>query len=196
MIRFSAPKSDGTMSLEACIRKRRSVREFAEDSLTKDDVGQLLWAAQGVTGESEKRAVPSAGALYPLALGVVIGKVPSVPAGVYRYTVSQHRLAPVSAGDDRARLAAAALDQQWIASAPAIIFIAGAIDRTMAKYGDRGRGYVYLEAGHAAENVMLQAVSLGLGSTMIGAFSDADVSHLLTLDSWETPLCLLPVGRA
>jgi SagB-type dehydrogenase family enzyme len=194
-IQFGAPKREAAMSLEACIRRRRSLRAFAEDSLTKDEVGQLLWAAQGITGANGERTAPSAGALYPLALGVVVGSVASIPTGIYRYFSSQHQLAAVSTGDSRVRLAAAALNQQWIALAPAVFYIAGAIGQTTSKYGDRGLRYVFLEAGHAAQNLMLQAVSLGLGSTMVGAFPDTEVSHLLALDPWETPLCLLPVGK-
>jgi SagB-type dehydrogenase family enzyme len=194
-IRFDAPSNYGSMSLEACIQKRRSIRSFGNTSLTKQEVGQLLWAGQGITGGDYERSVPSAGALYPLVLGIIAGRASSIPAGVYRYSAPQHRLAPTSLGEYRERLATAALGQQWIALAPAVLFIAGVFDRTTSKYGERGHAYVLLEAGHAAENMMLQAVALGLGTTMVGAFSDPDVASLLSLGPREKPLCLIPVGK-
>lgn len=194
-IQLDAPNIDGSVSLEACIRKRRSVRDFRDAPLTRGEVGQLLWAGQGVTGGNGGRSVPSAGALYPLELGIIAGSVADIPAGVYRYSTPEHRLTPVSLGECRERLVSAALDQHWIVSAPAVLFVAGALDRTTSKYGERGRGYVLLEAGHAAENMMLQAVSLGLGATMVGAFSDPEVASVLGLGPREKPLCLIPVGK-
>jgi SagB-type dehydrogenase family enzyme len=183
------------MSLEACIQQRRSLRSFRSASLTKEEVGRLLWAGQGITGSNGERSVPSAGALYPLVLGVVAGKVDSVPAGAYRYSAPKHALVSISPGECRERLVSAALGQDWLGSTPAVLFIAGAFDRTTSKYGERGRAYVMLEAGLAAQNMMLQAVSLGLGMTMVGAFSDADVANLLRLGPREKPLCLIPVGK-
>jgi len=54
---------------------------------------------------------------------------------------------------------------------------------------------VILEAGHAAQNLMLQAVSLGLGTVAIGAYREADVRSALGLPAGETPLYLIPVGH-
>lgn len=100
----------------------------------------------------------------------------------------------MSPGRQCQKLFEAARGQEWIASAPAVICIAAAFERTTVKYGSRGRGYVYMEAGHATESLMLQAVALGLGSTIVGAFGDDEVKYLLHLGPNETPLCLLPVG--
>jgi SagB-type dehydrogenase family enzyme len=194
-IRFDTRPKEGGMSLEACIQQRRSIRSFRSAFLTKEEVGHLLWAGQGITGSNRERSVPSAGALYPLVLGVVAEKVDSIPAGVYRYSAPEQRLVSVSPGECRERLVSAALDQDWIGSASAVLFIAGAFDRTTSKYRERGRAYVVLEAGLAAENIMLQAVSLGLGATMVGAFSDPDVASLLSLGPREEPLCLIAVGK-
>jgi SagB-type dehydrogenase family enzyme len=101
----------------------------------------------------------------------------------------------VAPGHEREKLAAAAYGQEWIATAPVVICIAAVFARTTLKYGDRGRGYVYIEAGHAAENLMLTAVARGLATTMVGAFSDDEVKNLVPLTANETPLCLIPVGR-
>jgi len=194
--RFNEPNQGGHITLERCIRQRHSVREFRERALADGELGQLLWAAQGMTSDDGGRAVPSAGALYPLELYAVCGKVSGVPGGVYRYDPRQHALLLAASGDQRERLAQAAVSQDWIASAPAVICIAAVFERTTVKYGSRGRGYVYMEAGHAAEGLMLQAVALGLATTMVGAFQDGEVKRVLQLASQETPLCLLPVGAS
>lgn len=116
-------------------------------------------------------------------------------AGVYHYLTGRHELLLAVTGYQREKFVEAALDQDWIGAASAFICIAAAFERTTVKYGNRGRGYVYMEAGHAAESLMLQAVALGLATTIVGAFSDDEVSHLLRLGADEIPLCLIPVGR-
>jgi SagB-type dehydrogenase family enzyme len=102
----------------------------------------------------------------------------------------------VERGGRREELVLAAGGQDWIATAPAVVCIASVFDRTTEKYGNRGRGYVYMEAGHAAQSLMLEAVALGLATTMVGAFDDGEVARILHLDEDETPLCLIPVGMA
>jgi SagB-type dehydrogenase family enzyme len=194
-VKLARPLKDGSLSLERCIARRRSVRSFGDQALTKDELGQLLWAAQGMTGAEGGRAVPSAGALYPLEVYVIACNVASLAVGVYHYQVSSHELLLTTSGHDPEALVDAALGQDWIAGAPACIGIAAIFERTTAKYGERGRSYAYMEAGHAAENVMLQAVALGLATTMVGAFSDDEVGRVLRLNANEIPLCLIPVGR-
>jgi SagB-type dehydrogenase family enzyme len=194
-VKLAQPRQDGSVSLERCIGKRRSVRDFRDQALTKDELGQLLWAAQGVTGADAGRAAPSAGGLYPLELYVVARNVASLADGVYKYLVDRHELLLVTPGYDPEALTGAAFSQDWIASAPACICIAAVFERTSVKYGERGLRYVCLETGHAAENVMLQAVALGLATTMVGAFNDKEVGRVLRLNANETPLCLLPVGH-
>ena len=193
-VRFTEPRQQGNVPVEHCIRQRRSVRGFRDRALTEDELGQLLWAAQGITAADGKRAVSSAGARYPLELYAVCGNVGGLTSGVYRYNPARHELLLVAAGHQREKLVDAARVQEWIASASAVICIAAAFERTTVKYGNRGRGYVYMEAGHAAESLMLQAVALGLATTMVGAFGDDEVKRLLHLAPNETPLCLLPVG--
>ncbi len=116
-------------------------------------------------------------------------------AAVYRYDPRRHDLVPTVVGDRRGELAAAALGQTWMTAAAAVVAIAAVTDRTTAKYGRRGLRYVHIEAGHAAENVYLQAAALGLGTTIVGAFDDERVHRLLAMAPGEEPLALLPVGR-
>lgn len=193
-LKLAGPHQDGSVPLERCIQQRRSVRGFRDEALSVGQLGQLLWAAQGITAADGKRAAPSAGALYPLELYVICRNVASVAAGVYRYQPRRHDLVLATPGHRYEELEAATHGQEWILTAPAVICIAAVFERTTVVYGDRGRGYVYLEAGHAAENLMLQAVALSLATTMVGAFNDDKVSHLLHLGANETPLCLIPVG--
>ncbi len=192
--KFIEPRQHGGEPVEHCIRGRRSVRGFCDRALTENELGLLLWAAQGITAADGKRAVPSAGALYPLELYAACDNVGGLTSGVYQYSPAHHELLLVAPGFLHENLIDAAYGQDWIASAPAVICIAAAFERTTTKYGNRGRGYVYMEAGHAAESLMLQAVALGLATTMVGAFDDDEVKHLLHLGARETVLCLLPVG--
>jgi len=188
------PLETGGASLLRCIRQRRSVRGFCDRSLTADDLNRLLWAAQGVTGAGGLRTVPSAGALYPLELYAIVGRVSGVSTGVYRYLAVSNEIVLITHGFQREKLVEAVHGQDWVATAAAVVCIAAVFARTTVKYGVRGRGYVYMEAGHAAQNLMLQAAELGLGTTMVGAFNDEAVAGLLHLGPDETPLCLLPVG--
>jgi SagB-type dehydrogenase family enzyme len=189
------PNRQGVKSVEEALAERRSLREYKPGPISLAELGQLLWAAQGITGDGELKTAPSAGALYPLEVYAVVGNVKGLPEGVYRYRPQTHALESVMQADVRSRLAAAALNQAWIEKAPLVIAIAAVYDRTTKKYGDRGVRYVHMEVGHAAENVYLQAGALGLGTVMVGAFDDTRVRKTLNLPKEEQPLCLMPVGR-
>jgi SagB-type dehydrogenase family enzyme len=190
-----APRTTGQLSLEEALSARRSVRDYASQPLTLAEVSQLLWAAQGITSESGGRTAPSAGGLYPLEVYLVAGAVEGLSPGVYRYVPALHQLARVRQGDVRAQLAAASLDQAWVRDGAACIVIAAAYARTTVKYGDRGVRYVHLEAGHAAQNVCLEATALGLGTVTVGAFYDDRVAEVIGLSRDDVPLYLLPVGN-
>ncbi|MBW2726166.1 MAG: SagB/ThcOx family dehydrogenase [Deltaproteobacteria bacterium] len=189
------PRLESDVAVEQALASRRSVREFASEALSLAAVSQLLWAAQGVTHPKGLRTAPSAGALYPLEVLVVVGDVSGLRAGVYRYEPRGHQLVLESQGELRARVAEAALDQEWIATAPAIVVLTAVYERTARKYRKRTERYVHIEAGHAAQNVYLQAEALGLGTTMVGAFHDDKLSRVLGLKEREVPIALLPVGK-
>jgi len=194
-IRLPEPRADSSTSIESALRRRRSVREFCKEPLTLAEVSQMLWAAQGIIGPEGKRTAPSAGALYPLEALLVAGKEGDLPAGVYRYRPQGHELVCIAEGDRRAKLAAAALEQEWLADAPVTIAIAAVYERTAGKYRQRAERYVHMEVGHAAQNVHLQAAALALGTVVVGAFDDAEVKRILALANNEQPACLMPVGR-
>ncbi len=194
-VRLPDPKYSSTTPVEDALLKRRSTRDFKGGSLTISEVSQLLWAAQGITGGGWYRTAPSAGALYPLELYVVAGNVSGLSAGIYKYKPNRHELVLIVKGDRRRALCDAALGQSSITRATAVFVLSGVYERTTAKYGERGIRYVHMEAGHAAQNLCLQAVSLGLGAVVIGAFHDEEVKRLLNTPDGESPLYIMPVGR-
>jgi SagB-type dehydrogenase family enzyme len=179
--------------VEEAIASRRSERDFLDRALTKDQFFQILWAAQGITGNG-KRAVPSAGATYPLEIYSVVGKVEGLDAGVYRYIPENHSISLHQSGDLRKEVASASLNQNFISDAPLVIVIAGEYQRTTKKYGERGIRYVHIEVGHVGQNIYLQAESLGLGTVAVGAFYDEEVARVLNLPEAHEPLYVMPVG--
>jgi SagB-type dehydrogenase family enzyme len=182
------PHREGNMTLEEAIAARRSVREYTDQTLSDEQVSQLCWAAQGITDDRGHRAAPSAGALYPLELYVAL------PDGLGHYLPDRHTLETVSREDMRLTLWGAGLQQDAIRDAAAVFVVTGVVARTAAKYGGRAERYVWLEAGHAAQNLLLQAVALGLAAVPIGAFDDRAVAGALSLPSGCSPLYLIPVG--
>lgn len=194
-IELPAPVVRGGMSVAEAIHGRRSVRSYHTAALSLHAVGQLLWAAQGITHPRGLRTSPSAGATYPLETYLVVGHVDGCVPGIYRYDPAGHRLEFVRRGDHRRALAAAALGQQAVQAAPASLVLSAIYERTTDRYGERGIRYVHMEAGHAAQNVSLQAVALGLGTVVIGAFDEAGVREVLTRPAADAPLYILPVGH-
>jgi SagB-type dehydrogenase family enzyme len=194
-VRLPAARLAGERSVEDALRRRRSLREWSPAPLTLAEASQLLWAAQGRTSEDGRRTTPSAGALYPLEVSLVAGRVEGLAAGVYRYRPDGHTLASWIEGDRRGGLAEAALGQAWLPRAPASLVIAAVYERTAHKYGSRAERYVHIEAGAVAQNVALQAVALGLGTVVVGAFDDAAVARVAGLAPEERALAILPVGR-
>lgn len=193
-LQLPKPRLKSGYSFEKVLSGRRSVREYSIESLTLANVSQLLWAGQGLTSQDGLRTAPSAGATYPLELYLVAGNVNGLAQGLYRYLADQHRLIQLVNKDLRAELAAAALGQEWMKESAIIIVIAAVYDRAMRKYGQRGIRYAHIEVGHAAQNIYLQAASLNLGTTLVGAFDDKRIKELLNLPSAEEPLGLMPIG--
>jgi SagB-type dehydrogenase family enzyme len=183
------PSTVGDVSLEETLDRRRSVRDYTHQVLTWEEIGQLAWATQGITSDWGGRTAPSAGALYPLELYVVTGQ------GLYHYLPEAHQMLHTPVLGLHETLWQAGLKQDWIREAPAVFVIAAVYARTELKYGDRARRYVHMEVGHAAENLLLQAVALDLGAVVIGAFHDDQVQRALGLPADHAPLYLIPVGH-
>jgi SagB-type dehydrogenase family enzyme len=176
------------MGLARALATRRSVRELTGPPLTDGEISQLLWSAQGIT-PARNRTAPSAGATYPSEMYLLTAD------GVFHYRPQRHDLEVVSEDDVRLRLFGGAVGQEAVRDAPAVFVVTAVFARTAVKYGDRAVRYVHVEAGHVAQNVLLQATALGLGAVPVGAFDDTAVSELIGLPTDHEPLYLLPVGH-
>lgn len=190
-MRLPLPDSEGPLSLEQVIFRRRSVRHFQKRPLNGQQLSQLLWAAQGVTGEVEGftvRCAPSAGALYPIRIYV------ADRTGLRQYSPTEHALRFLTSDDRRGQLSAAAWGQASVREAAVNIILVADYLVATSKYGERGVLYVHMEAGHIAQNIHLEATALSLGSVPVGAFEDDKVKNILALSIEETPLYIIPVG--
>jgi SagB-type dehydrogenase family enzyme len=186
------------MSLDQALKQRRSIRDFQARPISKEQLSYLLWASTGiqrVENGYEFRTAPSAGALYPVETYVVVNNVKGLEAGIYHYSIRAHQLEKLGQGDLRQHITAAALGQGMCATA-AVVFVWSAIfDRCKWKYGQRAYRYIYLDAGHIAENLALAAVSLNLGSCEIGALYDDQINAILGVDGVEeSVICMAVVG--
>jgi SagB-type dehydrogenase family enzyme len=195
-IKLPEVRMHSSTSVEEAINQRRSLRLYKNEPLAIADVAQLLWSCQGLTDKQRMlRAAPSAGALYPLEVYLVVGEVKGVSAGIFKYNPLKHELSKMHDGDRRVALSEAAFSQQWVHQAEASIVICANYKITEKKYGQRARQYVHMEVGAAAENVYLQATALGMGTVLVGAFDDAAVQKILEVVPDEIPLCILPLGK-
>lgn len=185
------PDRTGSKPFESLLQERHSVRAFQDQTLSREQLGQILWATAGITFTDRfaHRTTPSAGALFPLELFVVAAE------GLARYDAAEHQLVWIRFDDLRADLRKASLNQRPISEAPLTIVIVSVAERTTGKYGERGARYVDIEVGCACQNLQLEATALGLGSVPIGAFQDDQVTELLSLPEGWAPLLIMPVGH-
>jgi len=176
------------MSLDKSLRQRKSIRDFQDRSISKGQLGYLLWASTGIQRIEqgyEFRTAPSAGALYPIETYVIANNIKSLEPGVYHYSIRSHQLEQLEQQDQRQQIAAAALGQGMCATAAAVFVWSAVFERCKWKYGQRAYRYIYLDAGHIAENLALAAVSLNLGTCEIGALYDGQVNAVIGIDGIE-----------
>jgi SagB-type dehydrogenase family enzyme len=189
------PLREGRVSIENCLSRRRSAREYSDQPVTLAEAAQLLWAAQGVSGLGGMRTAPSAGAIYPLRAYLVAGNVADVPPGVYRYDPDGHDLQLIIKGDKRKRLAQAAFGQSCLEQCAMVVLLTAWYVRVTREYGEKGVRLAHIEAGHAGQNFCLEATALGLGSMSVGKFEDDAVKQIIRLSEAEEPVYLLLAGR-
>jgi len=190
MITMPSPKLDGSVSVEKGLAERRSVRAYKPEAVSMEEVSQILWAAQGITEPSKGyRTAPSARGTYVIHVYLVAGNVSGLPGGLYRYEPKGHTLVKLSEGDKKGDLLKAA-GQAPIGPAPAALIISGVTDRSAAN-----PNWMYLEAGHASQNVYLQAFTLKLGTVTMAGFKPEAVSRALNLPEKEQPIYIMPFGR-
>ncbi len=198
IIHLPYPKLIGVLTLEEAIILRRSIRDFVRGaSISIEMLSQLLWSAQGISEPYHGfRTCPSAGATYPLNIYAVVpaGGVRELEPGVYKYIVETHSIALVRSGDYRSHMYHACLDQKWVYDASVNIIITAVFERTCTYYGTRGVQYVMFEAGHACQNIYLQATGMGLGAVAIGAFYDDEIKEIACTEPTEKPLYVVAIG--
>jgi SagB-type dehydrogenase family enzyme len=192
MIKLPPPRLESAVSLERAINIRRSLRDFSPESLSVEQLSQLMWAGQGITDGDGLRAAPSAGALYPMELRVLVQRVKGLTSGLYVYKPETHSLETQRTPNVGYSLGDAAYGQDWLEQAAIVIFITATPSRTRVKYGERTERYLFLEAGHIGQNILLQALALGVGGTPVGAFDDEQIAKFL--DTRQAPLYILPIG--
>jgi nitroreductase len=96
----------------------------------------------------------------------------------------------------RQALAAAALDQRFLAEAPIVIVVCAVAEESATIYGQRGRElYCLQDTAAATENLLLAATAIGLGCCWVGAFSETEVAGALDLSSDLRPVALVPIGH-
>lgn len=196
------PMFDSNVSIEEAMAWRRSIREYEDDPILIEHLSKILWASHGINELNfEFRTTPSAGATYPLEIYVVISEYGTLiesskylDPGSYKYDTKTHSIELKKKGRLDKELAKASLNQEWVQKAPINIVICSMFKRTERIYGDRGKRYVYIESGHAGQNIYLIAAALNLGTVAIGAFHDDEVKNVIGADENEEPLYIMPIG--
>jgi len=195
-IRLPSPAGAVPGGLEACLAARRTVRDYSGAPITLEQLSKLVWAAQGVTGVGGLRTAPSAGATYPLKLYVVVSNVEGLAAGVYTYEPDAGELAFIAQGQRRKRLCLAAMGQECVFHSPVALLLVSWEKRIRAEFGDAARKLIAMECGHVAQNVLLEAVALGLGAAGLAKFDADALREVVAFRSDENPEYLLLAGHA
>jgi len=185
-----------TMGFGEVLRRRKSIRAFSNQPLSLDDLGFLLWASTGIQRVEqgyEFRTAPSAGALYPIETYIAANNIEAVDSGIYHYNIKNHALEEIKTGNFGEVLAHAALGQQICATASVVFIWTAMFERSKWKYNQRAYRYIYLDAGHIAENLALAAASINCGSCQVGAFFDDEINSIVDIDGAEESTILLSV---
>ena len=190
---------ESTFNFAEVLRRRKSVRSFSLQSLSKVDLAFLLWASTGIQRIEhgyEFRTTPSAGALYPIETYVVANNVEDLSEGIYHHNIKNHLLEEIKLGNFGSKLAHAALDQEMCADASVVFIWTAVFERSKWKYQQRAYRYIYLDAGHVAQNLALASASVNCGSCQVGAFFDDEINSILNIDGLqESTICLSVVGH-
>ncbi len=198
-IALNKPEKCGDMSLYEAILRRKSLRRYLDVSVSLETISCILWASGGIQRKEmgfEFRTAPSAGGLYPIETYLIANAVEELPQGVYHYNIKRNLLEELKLGDYRKALAQAALGQAMCASASAVVVWTAVFERSVWKYQQRAYRYIYLEAGHMAQNLALAATSLGLGCCQIAALFDAEVNEIIGLNgSDESVVYMSSIGQ-
>jgi len=198
-IQLSTKFPEQTLPFLDALKKRKSVRSFSTKQLSMTDLAYLLWASTGIQRRQngyDFRTAPSAGALYPIETYIVVNNVEGLEKSLYHYNIEAHVLEELKVGDFAPEVAHAAIDQDMLIKAPVVVIWTALFERSKWKYAQRAYRYIYLDAGHIAQNLAMSATAVGLGSCQIGAFFDDEINQILGVDGkTESTIYLSVVGH-
>ncbi|PNX47534.1 MAG: hypothetical protein BV457_05530 [Thermoplasmata archaeon M9B1D] len=197
-IELTKPYNINTETLNYALQNRKSVRDFSEKPLSKEQLSYLIWASTGIQRKErgfEYRTAPSAGALYPIETYIIVNNVKNIAQGVYHYNIESYHLEEIKKGDYRSEIKDAALNQPMCYHAAAVFIWTAIFNRSICKYGQRAYRYIYLDAGHIAENLALSATSINLATCQVAALYDDEVNQIIDVDGLtESTIYLSVVG--
>ncbi len=181
------------------IAERRSYREFSPQPMTFAELSQLVWATQGITARAwgyDFRAVPSAGALYPIETYLVVNRVIELTPGLYHLDIKENQVILLKEGNFGHDLSRAGLGQEMLEEASCIFVWTAIVKRSKWKYRERAYRYIYMDVGHIGQNLYLAATAMNLGCCTVGAFFDEEMDRLIGVDGKEEiSVYLGAVGR-
>jgi SagB-type dehydrogenase family enzyme len=188
-----------TISFAGVLKRRKSTRSFSTKPLNKIDLAFLLWASTGIQRtqhDYEFRTAPSAGALYPIETYIAINNMEEIAKGIYHYDIKNHFLEEIKLGDYGDNIARAALNQRMCATSSAVFIWTAIFERSKWKYSQRAYRYIYLDAGHIAQNLALAVAGISCGSCQVGAFFDDEINSIVGIDGVEeSAIYLSAVGH-
>jgi SagB-type dehydrogenase family enzyme len=197
MIKLSNNFPEQGLPIFELLKRRKSIRSFSQRPMKVNDLAFLLWASTGIQRKEngyEFRTVPSAGALYPIETYVVVNNADGLEKGLYHYNIRIHALEELRIADLAEETAHAALDQEMCAKASVVFIWTAVFQRSKWKYAERAYRYVYLDAGHVAQNLALSAINIGMGTCQIAAFYDDEINEILGIDGEEESAIYLSVA--
>jgi SagB-type dehydrogenase family enzyme len=189
------------IDLRLAIEFRHSVRSYAKEPLSLDELSFLLWCTQGVKSvhgtQATFRTVPSAGARHAFETYLLVNDVDGLDPGLYRYLALTHRLCRVKTDPTlHIDIAHACLDQPFVMRC-GVVFLWTAVPYRMTwRYGERGYRDLHLDAGHVCQNLYLAAETVGCGVCAVAAFDDDAMAKILDIDGTNQFLIYLAtVGK-
>ncbi|MGD9852103.1 MAG: SagB/ThcOx family dehydrogenase [Nitrospirales bacterium] len=189
--------------LDQALSFRRSSRSFIPTTIDLAQLSAILYFTYGVSLDKNKtelfrsyRMSPSAGALYPLEIFFHSTQVRGLNPGIYHYNPLHHHLRLIKEGDATAEVDSAMVQKDLTNNALLTIFISAVFERSIFKYGNRGYRFIFLEAGHVAQNINLVSGALGLGCINIGGFFDRQIDSLLGFDGLtQSTIYIVATGK-
>lgn len=191
------PEAIPNLSLDRALRERKSVRRYAVKPLTIEQLSYLVWASTGIQRTENGfhfRTVPSAGRTYPIETYLAVNSVTGLKPGLYHYAIVAHALETIKEGDVSRDVRSAAMGQKICSEAPVVFLWTSIFKRVTYRYHEHGHRYLYMEAGHIAQNLALTATAMGLATCQIGAFYDDEVNSFLGIDGIEESIVYMSVA--